>query len=224
MSDACPECSRSFTRSDNLARHIRSMHGPRPSSSSPTPPQRKGASQVVTPPPPHSSSEEDKRRAQELAAGNAKLDERERTVTAKERSVKERESAAARALEGVRGREAELARRESALREAEEATSAEKVRREIAQFKEGLPEHEEGEIVRFDGTDYRVEDGGLTHVYFPDGEKHEHEEGDLFRIGEIVYWIRNGEAVRLSEGQIIDTILEWEAEDGAVSDEASEEG
>jgi len=220
MTDACPECSRSFTRSDNLTRHLRSMHGPRPSSSS-TPPQRKDVSHVDTPP--HTPSEEDKRHAQELTVVKAKLDERERAITAKEGSAKERESAAAHALEGVRGREAALARRERAVCQAEEATSAEKVRREIAQFKEGLPEHEEGELARFDGTDYRVENGGLTHVYFPAGEKHEHEEGDLFRVGETVYLARDGEAVRLSDGEIVEIILEWEAEDAAEADAPVEE-
>jgi hypothetical protein len=220
MTDACPECSRSFTRSDNLTRHLRSMHGPRPSSSS-TPPQRKDVSHVDTPP--HTPSEEDKRHAQELTVVKAKLDERERAITAKERSAKERESAAARALEGVRGREAALARRERAVCQAEEATSAEKIRREIAQFKEGLPEHEEGELARFDGTDYRVENGGLTHVYFPAGEKHEHEEGDLFRVGETVYLARDGGAVRLSDGEIVEIILEGEAEDAAEADAPVEE-
>jgi hypothetical protein len=151
------------------------------------------------------------------------LERQGRELTAKERAAQQREAEAARLAEAARKREAELARRERAVRESEETTSAEKVRREIAQFREGLPKHEEGEIVRFDGTDYRVGDGGLTHVYFPDGQKHEHEEGDLFRSGETVYWIRNGEAVRLSDGQIIETILEWEAEDAAESDEASEE-
>lgn len=149
------------------------------------------------------------------------LGERQRALDARASEIERKEASARRQVEATRRRETALTRRERAVRDAEATTSAEKVRREIARFKQGLPEHGEQEIVRFDGTDYRVEDGGLTHVFFPDGAKHEHEEGDLFRIGETVYWVRNGEAVRLSHGQIAETILEWEAE---ATTDASEEG
>jgi hypothetical protein len=94
-----------------------------------------------------------------------------------------------------------------------EETSAEKIRREIARFKEGIEGYAEGEIIRIAGADYRLEGESLRHVYFPDGEKIELQEGDLFRIGEDVYWVHEGKAVRLSIGEMIETILEWEQAD-----------
>ena len=152
------------------------------------------------------------------------LGEHQRALEARAAEIEQREASARQQVESTRRRETALARREQAIREAEETTSADKVRREISQFKDGLPEYEEGEIVRFGGNDYRVEDGRLSHVYFPDGEKHEHEEGDLLRIGERVYWVHSDggigglfaelKAFPLTDGEIAETILEQEYEEG----------
>jgi len=214
MSAICPDCKAEFTRSDNMRRHVLTQHGP----SSSTPPPKKEVSHPIPPPPPPSSEEVDRKiaaRQRELETRVRENEEQRKTVESKAAEVTRREEAAKR-------RETELLQRERAAREFEESSAADRLRREIARFKDELPSFEEGEIVRFDGRDFRVEGEKFRHVYFPDGEKHELEEGDLFCIAETVYWARSGEIVRLSSGEIAETILEQEAEDSAESAEAEE--
>ena len=104
-----------------------------------------------------------------------------------------------------------------------ERPQARVIRSEIDLFKENLPEFKEGETLRFGGRDYQIGDEGLRHVHFPSGKRRELEQGDLFRVGGVVYWVRESKAVQLSDGEIVETIFEWEAEDAAESDEASED-
>jgi hypothetical protein len=179
----CPDCGQSYKTPQGLAGHRRLAHA--------------------------TSS------AQALAQRTQELNEQRRGIESKTAEVARREAAARR-------REAELSGRERVAREFEATSAAERLQREIAHFKERLPEFGNGEIVRFDGRDYRVEGGRLEHVYFPNREKHELDEGDIFRIGPHVYWVRSDGgiggffselvAVKLSDGEIVETIFEQEAE------------
>lgn len=225
MSATCPDCGDTFTRGDNLRRHILTKHGP---SASP-PPLRKEVLPSVATPPPSSSSEENGRK---LEPRRRELEEQGRKVAEKTREVERRLSDADKRERAASAREAELAQREARVEEFEEASSAEVLREEIAQFKAELPSFEEGDIARFGGRDFRVENGSVEHVFFPDGEKHELSEGDLFRVGDTVFWIRSDGgigglfadlvAVRLSNGEIAETILEQDT--GSTAEEDSTPG
>ena len=149
------------------------------------------------------------------------LDERKRSAEQREAELKSRETAAvqraaeaARSTEAVKHREAEVARRQRELEATEAATEAvpkaERLRRAVQEEIAELPEVTEGAIFRVRGTDYRIEDGRLVHLYWPKGEKTDFEEGRWFQFAGRAYAVRNGKLCEVSPAEILAEVLEEE--------------
>lgn len=132
------------------------------------------------------------RRLAHSTSTRSELEAKAGQIAEREAAAKRRETEAARQAEAARRAESDLARREQALRAEEAVPECDRLRgvadREIA----GLPEVHSGAILRVNGVDYRISEGGLVHVCWPKGEKVEVEEGERFRFSGRAYSIRSG--------------------------------
>jgi hypothetical protein len=91
-------------------------------------------------------------------------------------------------------RESDLSSRESRLQEALGTPAEERLRESVRREVRALPEATSDTILRVRGVDYRIEDGKLTHLWFPSGKKTSFEEDQWFRY--------RGRAYRVSEGRL----------------------
>jgi hypothetical protein len=131
------------------------------------------------------------------------LDEHRRALDQQSVELKRREGAARRA-------ETEAARRERAARDIEETPESERIGRIVAREIASLPEVTEETILRVNGRDYRIEDGRLTHLYFPDGEKTDFEDGQWFQFGGRAYCVRDGNLRSVRPSAILAEFLDEE--------------
>jgi hypothetical protein len=145
--------------------------------------------------------------SRELDERKRALAEQTRALTSKERAAQQREADAARLAEAARRKEAEVAARERTVRQSEETPVPERLRRVVSEEIEGLPEVSTGTILRCDGWDYRFEEGKLVHVYFPEGEKTEFEDGEPFQFGGRAYCIRNRALERVHAATLLARVL-----------------
>jgi actin-related protein len=143
------------------------------------------------------------RRLKHSTSTRAELDERKR-------SLEKREAEAARAAEALKRREAEIARRQRELAAAKAVPKAERLRKAAEEEIAALPEVTEETILRCNGSDYRIEDGRLVHLYWPKGEKTEVEEGEWFQFEGRAYCIESGELRGVSDESILAEVLDGE--------------
>lgn len=138
--------------------------------------------------------------AQALDQRTGELDEQRRGLESKSADIARREAA-------TRRRDAELAQREQAAREIEETPESERVGRIVRREIASLPEVTTETILRVSGTDYRIEDGQLRHLYWPKGEKTEFDEGERFRLDGRAYFIRDGRLQAVRSSAILASVL-----------------
>lgn len=143
------------------------------------------------------------------------LDERKRSTEQKETELRAREAAAerkateaARSAEAVKHRETEIARRQLELTEAEAIPEAERLRKIVEEQVGALPEVTAETILRCQGRDYQVQDGRLVHLYWPEGEKTEFEDGEWFQFEGHAYAIREGRLREVPPKEILGSVLE----------------
>lgn len=136
----------------------------------------------------------------ELNARGARSAEREATA-------KRREAELTRQVEAARQTDADLGRREEAVRVAEAVPERERIGTAAARQIARLPEVRAGAILRVNGVDYRLSESGLTHVYWPKGEKFEVGEGERFRLGGRAYCIRSGQLRPVPASAILARLL-----------------
>jgi hypothetical protein len=132
------------------------------------------------------------RRLAHSTSTRTELEAKASQVAEREAAAKNREDEAARRTEAARRAESDLTRRERALRAAEAIPESDRLRGVADRETARLPEVPSGAILRVDGIDYRISEDGLTHVYWPKGEKVEVEEGERFRFAGRAYSIRGG--------------------------------
>ena len=157
------------------------------------------------------------RRLQHSASTARELEERKRSAEQKEAELRARQEAAerkaaeaARAAEATKRREAEIARRQRELAAAEAIPKSERLRRAVEEEIATLPEVTEETILRVRGDDYHIENGRLKHLYFPDGDKTDFEEGEWFRFGGRAYCVRDGRLREVTSAEILAEVLEEE--------------
>jgi len=120
------------------------------------------------------------------------LDERNQALTEHQRALETKAAELTRKEDAARRREAEAARRERAAREIEKTPESERVSRIVHREIASLPEVTSETILRVRGTDFRIEDGRLRHLYWPSGEKTEFQDGQWFQFEGRAYCIRDG--------------------------------
>jgi len=138
------------------------------------------------------------------------LDERSRELDEHRRALERQSGELKRREEAARRRETEAARRERAAREIEETPESERIGRIIRREIGTLPEVTSETILRVNGTDFCIEEGRLRHLYFPDGEKTEFEEGQWFQFEGRAYCVRDGELRAVRSASILAAVLEEE--------------
>ena len=138
------------------------------------------------------------------------LDERDRELVEHRRALDQQSSELKRREEAARRAEAEAARRERAAREIEETPESERVGRMVAHEIASLPEVTEDTILRVNGRDYRIKGGRLRHLYFPDGEKIDFEDGQWFQFGGRAYCVRDGNLRSVRPSAILAEFLDEE--------------
>jgi len=75
------------------------------------------------------------------------------------------------------------------------------VRREVALLPEVTPET----TLRVRGADYRIEDGRLQHLYWPEGEKTEFDEGQWFQFDGRAYCVQGGKLCEIQPSAILES-------------------
>jgi hypothetical protein len=150
------------------------------------------------------------RRLAHSASTARALDERNQALTEHQRALETKAAELARKEEAARRREAEAARRERAAREIEETPDSERVQRIVDSEIASLPEVTTETILRVNGTDYRIEDGRLRHLYFPNGEKTDFEEGEWFQFDGRAYCVQDGELRAVRWASILAAVLDEE--------------
>lgn len=138
------------------------------------------------------------------------LDERGRELEEHGRALESKSAEIARREAAARRRDAELASREQAAREIEETPESERLGRILRREIESLPEVDSETILRVRGADYRIEEGRLKHLYWPNGEKTEFEEGQWFRFEGRASCVRDGELRAVRSSSILASVLEEE--------------
>jgi hypothetical protein len=150
------------------------------------------------------------RRLAHSASTARALDERNQGLTEHLRALETKAAEVARKEEAARRREAEAARRERAAREIEETPESERIGRILRREIETLPEVTSETILRVNGRDYRIEEGQLRHLYFPNGEKTEYEAGEWFQFDGQAYCVHNGELRVVRSSSILASVLDEE--------------
>ena len=148
--------------------------------------------------------------ARELEERRRSTEQKEAELRAQQEAAERRAAEITRAAEVIKRREAEIARRQRELEAAERVPKSERLRRAAEEEIAALPEVTEETILRVRGDDYRIEDGRLKHLYFPEGEKTEFEEGEWFQFEGRAYSIRDGRLREVSAAEILAEILEEE--------------
>lgn len=150
------------------------------------------------------------RRLAHSASTRTQLDELTRALGEQGRALEAKSSEVARREAATRKRENELARRERAARDIEETPESERVGRVVAREIASLPEVTDDSILRVNGRDYRIKDGRLRHLYFPDGEKIDFEDGQWFQFGGRAHCVRDGELRAVRPSAILAEFLQEE--------------
>jgi hypothetical protein len=138
------------------------------------------------------------------------LDERNQELEARRQALEQRAAELARTEEASRRREAEIARRQRELAAAKAVPKAERLRKAAEEEIAALPEVTEETILRCNGSDYRIEDGRLVHLYWPKGEKTEFDEDQWFQFEGRAYCVRDGELRAIRQSAILASVLDEE--------------
>jgi hypothetical protein len=135
------------------------------------------------------------------------LDEQRQRLDQWQRALKQKEAETAHTAEATRALNAELLRREQAVREEEQVTPEDHVLGIIQGEIESLPEVTVDTILRIRGVDYRIEDGRLIHLYWPEGQKTEFADGQWFQFGGRAYRIHDRRLRAISASTILAKLL-----------------
>lgn len=150
-----------------------------------------------------------RRLAHSTSSANA-LEERGRELEEHRQVLESRSAEIARRESTAKRHEVELARREAAAREIEDTPDSERVGRIVRREIASLPEVASDSILRVNGTDYRIQNGELRHLYWPKGEKTDFEEGERFQFGGRAYFIRSGRLQAVHSSAILASLLQEE--------------
>jgi len=147
------------------------------------------------------------RRLAHSTSTRSELESKQGELVQRETSAKRREVEAARQLEAVHRQELNLAGRERAIQQLESVTEEARVGGIVVREVAGLPEVTSETILRVEGTDYRVEGGRLVHLYWPEGEKTELEDGQWFRFDGRPYRVHDGKLQPVRSSTILARVL-----------------
>lgn len=109
--------------------------------------------------------------------------------------------------EEAAAREAELEERELRVEQAEQTPKEVRLRAMFEERIQSLPEVTARTILRVNGTDFRIEDGRLKWLLFPNGKKTTFEEGQWFRYEGRAYRVSGGVLRSIPSSEVLANLL-----------------